>query len=92
MNNFLSRHYPRVVCQISVNMAKAKCHKCEEKCGKGKISLDDLQKIEVAYKAFLRTESKSLLKKYLTRDVFDKLKFKKTTFGSTLLDCVQSGK
>ncbi|XP_018567643.1 arginine kinase-like [Anoplophora glabripennis] len=72
-------------------MAKAKCYKCEEKCGKGKISLEELQKLEMAYKAFLRTDSKSLVKKYLTRDVFDRLKYKRTTFGSTLLDCVQSG-
>lgn len=34
---------------------------------------------------------KSLLKKYLTREVFDSLKDKKTSFGSTLLDCIQSG-
>ncbi|XP_021712040.1 arginine kinase-like [Aedes aegypti] len=37
------------------------------------------------------SDSKSLLKKYLTKEVFDALKNKKTSFGSTLLDCVQSG-
>ena len=34
---------------------------------------------------------KSLLKKYLSREVLDKLKDLKTGFGSTLLDVVQSG-
>jgi len=36
-------------------------------------------------------DCKSLLKKYLTRDVLDKLKTKKTAMGATLLDVVQSG-
>lgn len=34
---------------------------------------------------------KSLLKKHLTREVFDKLKNKKTAMGATLLDVIQSG-
>lgn len=38
------------------------------------------------------TDCKSLLKKFLTREVFDKLKDLKTSFGSTLLDVVQSGR
>lgn len=33
----------------------------------------------------------SLLKKYLTKDVFEKLKEKKTGMGATLLDVIQSG-
>lgn len=36
-------------------------------------------------------ECKSLLKKHLTREIFDQLKDVKTSFGSTLLDCIQSG-
>ncbi|KAL1442974.1 hypothetical protein MTO96_046156, partial [Rhipicephalus appendiculatus] len=32
----------------------------------------------------------SLLKKYLTKDVFDKLKTRKTAMGATLLDVIQS--
>lgn len=36
-------------------------------------------------------ECKSLLKKHLTREIFDDLKDGKTSFGSTLLDCIQSG-
>ena len=38
------------------------------------------------------TDCKSLLKKYLTKDVFEKLKGKKTAMGATLLDVIQSGK
>jgi hypothetical protein len=33
----------------------------------------------------------SLLKKYLTKDVVDQLKTKKTKLGATLLDVIQSG-
>lgn len=50
-----------------------------------------LEKMEAGFAKFSATDSKSLLKKYLTKEVFDALKNKKTSFGSTLLDCVQSG-
>lgn len=33
----------------------------------------------------------SLLKKYLSQDVYDNLKDKKTGLGGTLLDCIRSG-
>lgn len=49
-------------------------------------------KMESGWCALSSSDSKSLLKKYLTKEVFDQLKDKKTEFGSTLLDCVQSGK
>lgn len=51
-----------------------------------------LAKMEKGWSSLSASDSKSLLKKYLTKDVFDELKNKKTNFGSTLLDCVQSGK
>lgn len=51
-----------------------------------------LAKLEKGWEALASSDSKSLLKKYLTKEVFDCLKNKKTSFGSTLLDCVQSGK
>lgn len=50
-----------------------------------------LEKMEAGFAKFSATDSKSLLKKYLTKEVFDALKNKKTSFGSSLLDCVQSG-
>lgn len=51
-----------------------------------------LAKLEEGYAKLAASDSKSLLKKYLTKEVFDNLKNKKTpTFGSTLLDCIQSG-
>lgn len=37
------------------------------------------------------SECHSLLKKYLSQDVFDRLKTKKTAMGATLLDVIQSG-
>jgi arginine kinase len=36
-------------------------------------------------------ECHSLLKKHLTREIFDKLKTVKTPFGATLMDVIQSG-
>ncbi|KAG8225816.1 hypothetical protein J437_LFUL005623 [Ladona fulva] len=50
-----------------------------------------LEKLEAGFKKLESSDSKSLLKKYLTKEVFDALKTKKTSFGSTLLDCIQSG-
>nr|CAI5859536.1 unnamed protein product [Callosobruchus analis] len=51
-----------------------------------------LEKLEAGYKKLKESDSKSLLKKHLTQEIFDNLKTKKTpTFGSTLLDCIQSG-
>ena len=50
-------------------------------------------KLEAGYKKLQDSaECHSLLKKYLTRDVLDKLKDKKTGMGASLLDVVQSGK
>ncbi|XP_044256680.1 arginine kinase isoform X1 [Tribolium madens] len=50
-----------------------------------------LEKLEAGFKKLEASDSKSLLKKYLSRELFDKLKTKKTSFGSTLLDVIQSG-
>jgi arginine kinase len=50
-----------------------------------------MEKMEAGFAKMAASDSKSLLKKYLTKEVFDALKNKKTSFGSTLLDCVQSG-
>uniref|UniRef100_A0A1A9ZF26 Acireductone dioxygenase n=1 Tax=Glossina pallidipes TaxID=7398 RepID=A0A1A9ZF26_GLOPL len=51
-----------------------------------------LTKLEEGFAKLAASDSKSLLKKYLTKEIFDNLKEKKTpTFGSTLLDCIQSG-
>lgn len=48
-------------------------------------------KLEDAFEKFLATESGSLLKKYLSRDVFDRLKDRRTSYGSGLEDVIQSG-
>ncbi|XP_045449392.1 arginine kinase [Melitaea cinxia] len=50
-----------------------------------------LEVLEAGFSKLQASDSKSLLKKYLTREVFDNLKNKKTSFGSTLLDVIQSG-
>ncbi|XP_044746540.1 arginine kinase-like [Coccinella septempunctata] len=51
-----------------------------------------LRAMDEAYARLLQSDSKSLLKKYLTQEMYNELKEKRTpTFGSTLLDCIQSG-
>jgi len=51
-----------------------------------------LEKLEAGFKKVSEaTDCKSLLKKYLTKEVFDQLKDKKTSLGATLLDVIQSG-
>jgi len=47
--------------------------------------------LEETFKTLENGTSKSLLKKYLTREVFDNLKGLKTGMGATLLDVIQSG-
>lgn len=52
-----------------------------------------LEKLEAGFKKLeAATDCKSLLKKYLSKDIFDKLKGQKTSLGATLLDVIQSGK
>jgi len=51
-----------------------------------------LEKLEAGFKKVSGASGcKSLLKKYLTKEVFDQLKNKKTSLGATLLDVIQSG-
>nr|BAH56609.1 arginine kinase 2 [Neocaridina denticulata] len=56
------------------------------------VDAEVLEKLEAGFKKLeAATDCKSLLKKYLTKEVFDDLKTKKTTLGATLLDVIQSG-
>lgn len=69
---------------------------CAQKCGKASAAASGvdaavLAKLEEGFQKLCASNSGSLLKKHLTKEVFDSLKNKKTSFGSTLLDCVQSG-
>jgi protein-arginine kinase len=53
---------------------------------------DTIKKIEEGYKTLQNAkECHSLLKKYLTKDVMDKIKGRKTKLGATLWDVIQSG-
>jgi len=49
------------------------------------------EKLEAGFKKLQASDSKSLLRKYLTPEIFDKLKGLKTSFNSSLLDVIQSG-
>merc|ERR1712212_700070 len=51
-----------------------------------------IEKLEAGFKKVSEaTNCESLLKKYLTKEIFDQLKTKKTALGATLLDVIQSG-
>ncbi|CAH1129224.1 unnamed protein product [Ceutorhynchus assimilis] len=78
-------------CASKENSAKEP--KKEDDTGKKDTPVDAevLEKLEAGFKKLEDSDSKSLLKKYLTKEVFDNLKTKKTSFGSTLLDVIQSG-
>ncbi|XP_076181978.1 arginine kinase [Ptiloglossa arizonensis] len=47
--------------------------------------------LENAYSEFAKIDSRSLLKKHLSRTMFDDLKLRVTVNGSTLMDVIQSG-
>lgn len=52
----------------------------------------DIQELESAFaKLQNATDCKSLLKKHLTKEVFDILKTRKTNMGATLMDVIRSG-
>ena len=56
------------------------------------VDAETLKKLEDGFaKLAGASDCKSLLKKYLSREVFDKLKDKKTGLGASLLDVIQSG-
>ncbi|XP_066957558.1 arginine kinase Met e 2 [Macrobrachium rosenbergii] len=56
------------------------------------VDAEVLEKLEASFgKLEAATDCKSLLKKYLTKEVFDDLKAKKTSLGASLLDVIQSG-
>ena len=58
----------------------------------GEVSKEVIEKLEAGFaKLQGAAECKSLLKKFLTRDVLDKNKEKKTALGASLLDVVQTG-
>ncbi|KAI9799866.1 MAG: hypothetical protein M1833_003788 [Piccolia ochrophora] len=56
------------------------------------VDQDVLQKLQNGFDKLQKAaDCTSLLKKHLTREVFDQLKDKKTNTGATLLDVIQSG-
>ncbi|KAH7637114.1 arginine kinase isoform X1 [Dermatophagoides farinae] len=61
-------------------------------CPKKMVDQATLSKLEAGFQKLQNAQDcHSLLKKYLTRDVLDQLKTKKTDMGATLLDVIQSG-
>lgn len=64
---------------------------CRQKAAGMAVDPAILKKLEEGYNLLMNSDSPSLLKKYLTREIFDKLKKRKTSYGSTLLHVIQSG-
>jgi creatine kinase len=66
---------------------------CLGKKGQSKtVDPETAEKLEAAFRKLEAAQDcHSLLKKYLTPEIFDKLKKLKTSYGSTLLDVIQSG-
>ncbi|KAK9873797.1 hypothetical protein WA026_002156 [Henosepilachna vigintioctopunctata] len=79
LSKLFQHHKPK----LKLRMAQDK-RKCRQSC--------ITKALSDGYDALVASDSKSLLKKYLTKEIFDELKEKTTpTFGSTLWDCIQSG-
>ncbi|XP_017028292.1 arginine kinase 1 [Drosophila kikkawai] len=58
----------------------------------GDVDPEVMKDLEEGYKKLASSNSKSLLKKHLTKEIFEKLKTKTTPhFKSTLLHCINSG-
>lgn len=63
-------------------------------CGQApsKLSVnEEVGDVDELYKMLREGQTNSLLKKYLTQEVFDELKDKKTSLGGTLAQCINSG-
>ncbi|OAD59247.1 Arginine kinase [Eufriesea mexicana] len=76
---------------ISPNIGFEYNREIEDKKNSNMVDQAVLDKLEAGFSKLAASDSKSLLKKYLTKEVFDQLKTKKTSFGSSLLDVIQSG-
>lgn len=82
----------KILVRIIYKMAAKPKFECKGKCSlTARPSPAVIEKLETGYKKLATSDSTSLLKKYLTKEIFDCLKTKRTSFGSTLLDCIQSG-
>lgn len=69
---------------MAVSLPRSPCE-CSEICPVV------LETLKVEFIKLELSDSESLLKKYLTKQVLDCLKYKQTSYGSTLLDCIRSG-
>lgn len=83
--------FKNVALKTSNMLQGTNCKNCHLKCGKGNVSPDVLAILDAGYAKLVDSNSKSLLKKYLTKDVFNILRDVRTPMGSTLLDCIKSG-
>lgn len=59
--------------------------------GMERVDPETLATLEKEYRRLKGVSSRMLMKKYLTKDVFDKLKYRVTEGGATLLDVIKSG-
>ncbi|KAL1476670.1 hypothetical protein MTO96_036335, partial [Rhipicephalus appendiculatus] len=87
------RAFPEQLSRCSIALYHKRVYSKDSKSGKSNMSVDQatLDKLEAGFKKLQDAKDcKSLLKKYLTKEIFDKLKTRKTAMGATLLDVIQS--
>ncbi|KAH8304047.1 hypothetical protein KR018_011013 [Drosophila ironensis] len=73
------------------SLSRVAIFQCYAKKSKG-LDKAAIKEMEERFKEFSKTDSKSLLKKHLSKKIFDKLKNKTTpSFKSTLIHCINSG-
>ncbi|XP_058806285.1 arginine kinase-like [Phymastichus coffea] len=75
------RYHGKPMC---LNLKSDKAVRC-------KSNRDESKSLENEFNAFFLKESDSLMKKYLTCNVFRAIKHRKTKFGSSLFDVIRSG-
>lgn len=66
-------------------------NQCYLLCGKGRVKKEVIAELEDLYKKLQNSSSKSMLKKYLKKELFDKLKDVGTPLKASLLDCIRCG-
>ncbi|KAL3284391.1 hypothetical protein HHI36_018554 [Cryptolaemus montrouzieri] len=72
-------------------MAFLRCPQCSLKCGTHFIPYDILRHLRMGFRKLEYSQSRSLLKKYLTEEMLEYLKFRRTRNDVNLYDCIKCG-
>ncbi|XP_044759253.1 arginine kinase-like isoform X2 [Coccinella septempunctata] len=72
-------------------MAFLRCQQCSLKCGTHYVPYDVLRLLRMGYRKLEYSKSQCLLKKFLTEELLEHLKFRRTSNDVNLYDCIKSG-